>query len=295
MYRLFGVAFIMLVLVALLASPLPAGTLADSDDVSVVSFATPKMGRADGAEIKGLLFKPNGEGPFPALIALHGAGGIFPYQLDWARFLRENGYVVLFVDSYCARGFICEHESGDDDARRGEIMRDWQQVSVPQRVMDALGAYSVLMGKDFVKRDSIGVIGWSWGASAALFTVKLEPRNKRTNLKGVAAFYPNLQYMTQSRSWGRYDLAKPAIIFYGGRDELESAESYDLLKKEARANDSHVEIVLYPDGYRKFDEPAPVHTKSHPAVGEFTKGFNKSAFEDSKKKLLDFLKRYLGG
>ena len=128
MYRLFGVAFITLVLVALLAPPLPAGTLADSDDVSVVSFATPKMGRADGAEIKGLLFKPNGEGPFPALIALHGAGGIFPYQLDWARFLRENGYVVLFVDSYCARGFICEHESGDDHARPGEIRRDWQQV-----------------------------------------------------------------------------------------------------------------------------------------------------------------------
>ena len=33
----------------------------------------------DGKELDAYLYKPRGDGPYPAVIALHGAGGIFPY------------------------------------------------------------------------------------------------------------------------------------------------------------------------------------------------------------------------
>ena len=65
----------------------------------------------DGKKIDGLLYKPDGNGPFESVVMLHGAGGIFPYQLDWARQLHDEGYVVLFVDSYCKRKHLCEHDS----------------------------------------------------------------------------------------------------------------------------------------------------------------------------------------
>ena len=61
----------------------------------------------DGKKIDGLIYKPDGKGPFNAIVMLHGAGGIFPYQLEWADQLREVGHVVLFVDSYCKRKLLC--------------------------------------------------------------------------------------------------------------------------------------------------------------------------------------------
>ena len=36
----------------------------------------------DGKKIDGLLYKPDGNGPFKSVVMLHGAGGIFPYQLE---------------------------------------------------------------------------------------------------------------------------------------------------------------------------------------------------------------------
>jgi poly(3-hydroxybutyrate) depolymerase len=56
-----------------------------------------------GAPLRGLLFRPKGEGPFPAVVLLHGCRGIQPYQRDWAGKLAEWGYVALLVDSFGPR------------------------------------------------------------------------------------------------------------------------------------------------------------------------------------------------
>ena len=56
------------------------------------------ISQGDGEELDAVLYKPDGDGPYPALVALHGAGGIFPYQLWWAQQISKKGYVVLFVD-----------------------------------------------------------------------------------------------------------------------------------------------------------------------------------------------------
>src|SRR5262245_55087776 len=56
------------------------------------------------------LFKPDGPGPFPAVIALHGCGGLSdhdePVQAryrDWAEQLLKAGSAVLLPDSYGSR------------------------------------------------------------------------------------------------------------------------------------------------------------------------------------------------
>ena len=73
----------------------------------------PASPQGDKKPLNGLLFVPEGPGPFPAMVALHGAGGIFPYQAWWARQIANTGVVVLFVDSYCTRGYLCVHDTGD--------------------------------------------------------------------------------------------------------------------------------------------------------------------------------------
>ena len=56
------------------------------------------------------LFKPDGAGPFPTVIALHGCGGlngqsdqIQPRYRDWAEQLLKDGNAVLLPDSYGSR------------------------------------------------------------------------------------------------------------------------------------------------------------------------------------------------
>src|ERR1700736_3390772 len=56
------------------------------------------------------LFKPDGDGPFPTVIALHGCGGlgghtepVLPRYRDWAEQLFKTGHAVLLPDSYGSR------------------------------------------------------------------------------------------------------------------------------------------------------------------------------------------------
>src|SRR5471030_874911 len=56
------------------------------------------------------LFKPDGGGPFPTVIALHSCGGlsgpsepIQPRYRDWAEQLLNDGNAVLLPDSYGSR------------------------------------------------------------------------------------------------------------------------------------------------------------------------------------------------
>src|ERR1700738_412210 len=56
------------------------------------------------------LYRPDGDGPFPVVIALHGCGGLAgrsePVQQryrDWAEQLLKDGNAVLLPDSYGSR------------------------------------------------------------------------------------------------------------------------------------------------------------------------------------------------
>ena len=64
--------------------------------------AAPKMESAKfpsarGTEIAGYYFRPSGDGPFPAVVGMHGCGGLFeedrrtlsPNRMDWAQRFRE--------------------------------------------------------------------------------------------------------------------------------------------------------------------------------------------------------------
>ena len=65
----------------------------------------------DGGVLKAMLFKPDGPGPFPAVVGLHSCAGLLArggvvasrYR-DWAQHLVKAGFVVLYPDSYGSRG-----------------------------------------------------------------------------------------------------------------------------------------------------------------------------------------------
>ncbi|MET0567794.1 MAG: dienelactone hydrolase family protein [Hyphomicrobiaceae bacterium] len=58
-----------------------------------------------GDRIQGYLAKPDGAGPFPAVIGLHGCAGMHEAtKQKLTDGLVARGYVVLLVDSYATRG-----------------------------------------------------------------------------------------------------------------------------------------------------------------------------------------------
>src|ERR1700709_1226587 len=78
------------------------------------------------------LFKPDGSGPFPTVIALHGCGGlngqsdqIQPRYRDWAEPLLKEGNAVLFPDSYGSRELCPQCRVKE---RRGRAPRERRRV-----------------------------------------------------------------------------------------------------------------------------------------------------------------------
>src|SRR5436305_9549355 len=98
MRLLSAIVFLMSFAVALAAdaAPLPAPRQVDISSRSGTLHAQ--------------LYKPDGNGPFPVVIALHGCGGlggqsgpVQPRYRDWAEQLLGGGIAVLLPDSYGSR------------------------------------------------------------------------------------------------------------------------------------------------------------------------------------------------
>src|SRR5262249_6385367 len=65
----------------------------------------------DNVVLKAVWFRPDGAGPFPAVIGMHGCEGLLGRNgtlenrySDWAEHLTKAGFVVLYPDSYGSRG-----------------------------------------------------------------------------------------------------------------------------------------------------------------------------------------------
>jgi len=59
----------------------------------------------DDGSPPGELFRPEGTGPFSAVVVLHGCGGVTPNAYVWARRLKDWGYAALVIDSFKPRGY----------------------------------------------------------------------------------------------------------------------------------------------------------------------------------------------
>lgn len=109
---------------------------------------TPK---AASETIEGYLSKPEGDGPFSAIVYLHGCDGLS----EDARTYNARGYVSLMLDSFATRGI----KNACTQVTPGLLLT---------RQGDALGALSYLSSLPFVDSQRIAVIGYPQGAIVAL-------------------------------------------------------------------------------------------------------------------------------
>jgi dienelactone hydrolase len=217
------------------------------------------------------MYKPQGQGPFPAIVALHGFGGILDYQNDWLKNLKDAGFVTLMVDSYCARGYYCQ---GQSRSRLTPLMLNPMMVSPATRATDALGALRYLQSQPFVDPERIGVLGWSGGGTAAVMV-----SSRTGGFKAAVGFYPSV-------SERQHEPITPTLILAGELDP--NAAQYKSYADAARKKNLPVEVVVYPGAYRKFDEPGGMIN-----IAGTKQEYNEAAALDAEKRVKSFFSKHL--
>src|SRR5438132_6950622 len=123
---------------------------------------------ATGLTLHAQLYRPDGDGPFPTVIALHGCGGlggqsepVQPRYRDWVEQLLKTGHAVLLPDSYGSRelGPQCRVKERRVLARR-------------ERVADIKAVWQWLLQQNWAAHDRVSLMGWANGASAVLWAVR---------------------------------------------------------------------------------------------------------------------------
>jgi dienelactone hydrolase len=207
--------------------------------------------RVPPAELAALLqsgeriYKPDGPGPFPAVIQFHGCGGVHAADATWARYFVSQGWVAVSVDSLGPR-----HLDGE-----------WRSVCAGRRLWGRERAGDVLVAMDqvrqlpYVDKTRIVLAGWSHGGWAIMELLAQDPpHGLPTNLTtapaagldglaGVLLIYPYLGFASLA---AREPIATraPILMLLSGRDTVVPTQaSLDLaarLRREAHDEETHV-------------------------------------------------------
>ena len=222
--------------------------------------------------IPGTLAKPEGNGPFPAMVLLHGCSGLLASHTQWAASLGAEGYVTLLVDSHSPRRMTtsCVGAGASGD-----------------RVWDALGALRYLRSLPFVAGDRIGVMGWSEGGSVAL-RASSDPLAayaiKAPGFRATVALYPGCGNNLSS------DTTAPVLLLLGEKDDWTSPIPCVQIAKELQHASRPVEYVVYPRATHAFDEASLRGVVTY--LGHQLK-YDPAATSDARKRIKVFLERHL--
>ena len=126
--------------------------------------------------IHSLLAKPEGSGPFPALVLIHGTNGTCYSMFDYALRLAKEGFVVL-APTMPGRG----KSSKFPPCTRDNIVNSTggpKGAYYYHCVVATVRAISLLQSLDFVDPDRIGVSGASMGGIITFIASTIDPRVK---------------------------------------------------------------------------------------------------------------------
>jgi len=136
----------------------------------------------DGVELAAWLYRPEGDGPHPALVLSHGFSALKVMGLDpVARAFAEAGFVTVVYDhrNYGASGGTPRHESDP-----------WQQVH------DMRDVITWAMARDDVDPARVGIWGTSYAGGHVLTVAALDRR-----VKAVVSQVPLVRGNATYESW----------------------------------------------------------------------------------------------
>ncbi len=194
-----------------------------------------------------------GNARVPAVVLLHGSGGLSASHARWAEELTGMGIATFLVDSFTGRGIVSVSANQDALGRLAMII-------------DAYRALDLLAPDSRIDADKIAVLGFSRGGQSALYA-SLRRFQKMHGPPGIEfaayiPFYPSCN--TRFRDDGNVS-GRPIHIHHGLDDNyvpIEPCQAYvDRLHAAGRKN---VVLTEYPGAHHAFDNPgnpAPVRAE----------------------------------
>jgi dienelactone hydrolase len=248
------------------------------------------VGEGDAA-LNAVLYRPQGSGPFPVIVGLHGCAGLLSPNgqivrrfADWGERLSRQGLAVLFVDSFTPRGL-----GSQCGVRERKVRSD------RERVADASAVRRWLQGQGWANKNRVSLLGWSSGAVASLWAVRprIIPRDGMPDFRSAAVFYPGCRRLSTAAWSARI----PTLILMGRADDWASASVCEQMVAGARGRSAQASIVVYPGAYHEFDRPDyPVRVvtglaNSADGSGRAHVGTNEAARADAIMRVSEWLSR----
>ncbi|MBE2215201.1 MAG: alpha/beta fold hydrolase [Opitutaceae bacterium] len=197
-------------------------------------------------ELRGYIHRPEGIGPFPAVILLHGMGGMREdYHIE-AEFLAKHGHLVLVLDYY--RAVRPGGVTGNDRERRWLAWQD-----------EVVRAYAYLQTRTDVAADRIALVGYSQGAAMAISTAHRLP-----GLRAIVDFFgPNVEGWYVGGVYGMrehlpadyLEQMPPVLIQQGSADPIVPESNSQRLHEALLASGRVVECHVYPGSLHSFHKP----------------------------------------
>jgi dipeptidyl aminopeptidase/acylaminoacyl peptidase len=168
----------------LAAEPEPAKSGAEGPKAELITFT------ADGAELHGWVCKPDGPGPFPAVIYNHGSEkkpGSFPLL---AKFWTQHGF-VFFVPHRRGHGrspgeYIVDDQQDFRKKEKDPVACNQHDVETHEKAnRDVVAAVAWLKEQPYVKKNDLVMSGISYGGIQTVLTAE-----KGLGIKAFVPFAP---------------------------------------------------------------------------------------------------------
>jgi dienelactone hydrolase len=224
--------------------PIHTQTLSDHQFLTGAKDGQPTL-------IAGELRLPVGTGPFPAVILIHGSGGVGGNVNYWADVFNRMGVAAFIVDSFTGRGIT-------------STIPDQSQIGHLAMIYDAYRALEILGKHPHIDRSWIALMGFSKGGFVALYASMLRFQRyyapSDVSFAAYIPFYPRCDIVFAQDE----EIAdKPIRIFHGEADDWIPYEPVKKYAARLRAAGKDVQVTTYPGARHAFDSP------TYPSVWRF--------------------------
>ncbi len=187
--------------------------------------------------------------PRPAIVIVHGSGGVDSRGAHYADALNRAGFVTLEIDLWSPRGV-------DNPGQRPQ--------SVRETLPDAFAALHFLSGRtDIVDASRIAIMGFSWGGVVSMLTATAANRAEfATGAERFAAHAPIYPVCWVYNRASGYDFGAltgaPVLIQAGAADAYDAPERCERLKASLSARDRQlVTVHTYPGATHAWERREP--------------------------------------
>lgn len=213
------------------------GMLLIATAINVSAVTSKEVSYKSGSEtVQGILYSPEGKGPFPGVIVIHEWWGLNDWVKEQASKLAGEGYEALAIDLY--RGKVA---TTPEEAH--EIMRGVPEDRA-KRDLDA--AFKYLQSRKDIKKNKIGAIGWCMGGGYSLDVALQEPE--------LAADVINYGHLATDPG-ALKKINAPILGLFGAQDRGIPPEDVKTFGEALDKMGKKVEIKIYPDAGHAFQNP----------------------------------------